>query len=185
MSCLSMNEADAALTVVENPGLNAGPTTPLALVVDSPIAGITLYQIDATDPTNGSFIGTLGGLNNDFQRAGTNTLGLDFIDSTANLTFSLANPTQMFRENAVAGTDNWLYFSRNNNPDPSAHRASSWVQFEITATSFTVLRYVHDPANPTADFTLQQAIDAVNAPEPSSVALLGLGFLGLAVRRKR
>ena len=185
IASLTCSSVDAALTVVDNPGLNAGPTTPLALVVSSPFPGITLYQIDATDPSNGAFIGTISGAGNDFQRAGTDTLGLNFIDSTANLSFSIDNMGQSFNENAIAGTDNWLYFSRNGNPDPSFHKASSWVQFEITTTSFTVLRYVHDPVNPTADFSLQQAIDAVNAPEPSAASLLGLGFISMLIRRKR
>ncbi|MFK7910501.1 MAG: PEP-CTERM sorting domain-containing protein [Akkermansiaceae bacterium] len=176
--------AQSALTVVDTPGLFAGPTTPIILNVFSPFAGVTLYQIDATDPSGGSFIGTVSGSDNNFFRSTGDSTGVNFLDSTAELSFYIDNNgAGSFNEGAQLGSDNWLYFSRNGNPDPSFHKASSWVQFEFTTTSFTVLRYVHDPSNPTADISLQDAVNAV--PEPSSLSLFGFGLLGLLTRRKR
>ncbi len=89
------------------------------------------------------------------------------------------NTTAGFINGAQSGDDNWVYFSNNNNPGTES--PSFWTQFNITETSATPIRYVHDPANPFGDIVFA---DALAAPEPSSSMLIGLSFIALIFRRQ-
>jgi hypothetical protein len=88
--------------------------------------------------------------------------------------------TSGFRNGAQAGDDNWVYFSNNNNPGTES--PSFWTQFNITETSATPIRYVHDPVDPFGDITLA---DAVAVPEPSTVFLFCITSLSMFFRRRR
>ncbi|MGB0774793.1 MAG: PEP-CTERM sorting domain-containing protein [Akkermansiaceae bacterium] len=90
--------------------------------------------------------------------------------------------TTGYLRGAVFGTDNWVYFSKNDNL--GTEQPSFWVQIDITETTATPVRYVHDPATPFADITMADAINATQVPEPSSSALFGLGGLLMLLRRR-
>ena len=193
------NPASAALTVVEAPGVEVGPTTNFEIVHDTSLLlpfNTEFWDLRLVGNSAGdaAYHGTISGAAPDIFRSSENPSG--FIDSTAFIRIygrgDLVVPTPFYYSGAEVGADNWIYLSRNGNADSAFHEPSSWVQFEFgfdtvndTLTA-TVLRYVHDPANPTADFSLVQAIAAVDAvPEPSVSGLAGLGLLSLLLRRRR
>ncbi|GEM_PF-6754361 len=88
--------------------------------------------------------------------------------------------TSGFMNGAQLGTDNWVYFSKNDTM--GTEEPSFWVQLDLTTTTATPIRYVHDPADPYRDITLSEALAAI--PEPTSVALLSLSGLFLYLRNR-
>ena len=89
-----------------------------------------------------------------------------------------------FLNGAQLGTDNWVYFSNNNNP--GTEQPSFWTQFELTETTATPIRYVHNPSDPYGDITMVEALSAANAiPEPKSALLVCLVGIAFAARRRR
>ena len=84
----------------------------------------------------------------------------------------------------------WLPFAKTDLDDATDGTSNfselSWMRFRVTdgpTPTMEITAIVYDDAG--ADVTLAEAVAAAPIPEPSSLALLALGSVGLAARRQR
>mgnify|MGYP000270928372 CR=1 FL=1 len=174
---------DAAYEVFYNYDL----TGKAAFVPDSDGAGFDFNKIVvAFDMGNsGLFVDTTAG--NGVFDAGTSTKVVDYTlrDGSCLINVDLAPETGFckidFNINFAAG-----YFFNKNGTDLSTTSGVKTASLVVTVQDIIGLEFAYDAPGGVQNFQIQHDGNMVfNVPEPASIAILGLGLLGLAGARRR
>lgn len=173
--------APAALEVTEAPDPNVTPTTQIKVNLQMiPGSSVTIASLDRAMGADDGFFGRFDfNAQQTYFFRSTDTPPAPATATSVFTYYSNNDGVETYNFGGQSGSDNWIYITQNTG-------TKAWAQLDINQTTVTVLRYVHDPENPLADFTLAQALAAVNGPTsaPRDIQIRSVDFTTAIIELK-